>query len=488
MDWNGLLERLGSSLGETLPMLAGALGILLAGWFVATIVRASVRGVLRRLELDERIEASTGNAIDLSGALARGAYYLVLLIALVAFFNALELDQASASLQGLVDQVLEFLPKAVAAGILLLVAWILAAIARAGTTKALAATSLDERVSTEADMRPISESLGNVLYGLIFLLFLPAILDALDLQGLLEPVQGMLDRMLGILPDVFAAGVIGFVGLFVARIVRDLVSNLLAATGIDRLGEEAGLRGTTTVSGLVGLVLYIFILVPAMIAALNALQIAVISDPATEMLRSFMAALPHVFAAGIILIVTWFVSRFIATLATNLLGGMGFDRLPSKLGVGGIAMGTTTPSAWVGKAIVFFLMLFAVTEAANRLGFHQVSMLVSNLIGFGGQILLGAVIIATGVWIANLVHSTMQRVSGASSQPLAGLVRLAILGLVLAMGLRAMGLADDIVNLAFGLTLGALAVAFALSFGLGGREAAGEHMQHWLRRLRSDSE
>ena len=45
------------------------------------------------------------------------------------------------------------------------------------------------------------------------------------------------------------------------------------------------------------------------------------------------------------------------------------------------------------------------------------------------------------------------------------------MGLVLAMGLKAMGIADSIVNLAFGLTLGAVAVAFALSFGLGGQEA-----------------
>jgi hypothetical protein len=52
------------------------------------------------------------------------------------------------------------------------------------------------------------------------------------------------------------------------------------------------------------------------------------------------------------------------------------------------------------------------------------------------------------------------------------------------MGLRAMNIADDIVNLAFGLTLGAVAVAFALSFGLGGREAAGRQMEHWLSRIR----
>jgi hypothetical protein len=57
---------------------------------------------------------------------------------------------------------------------------------------------------------------------------------------------------------------------------------------------------------------------------------------------------------------------------------------------------------------------------------------------------------------------------------------------VIAMGLRAMGIADEIVNLAFGLTLGAVAVAVALSFGLGGREAAGRQMEHWLSRLRKD--
>ena len=63
-------------------------------------------------------------------------------------------------------------------------------------------------------------------------------------------------------------------------------------------------------------------------------------------------------------------------------------------------------------------------------------------------------------------------------------VRIAIVGLAIAMGLRAMGIADDIVNLAFGLILGAVAVTIALSFGLGGREAAGKQMDYWLEKLR----
>jgi hypothetical protein len=55
---------------------------------------------------------------------------------------------------------------------------------------------------------------------------------------------------------------------------------------------------------------------------------------------------------------------------------------------------------------------------------------------------------------------------------------------VIAMELRPMDVADDIVNLAFGLTLGAIAEAVALMFGLGGREAAGRQMEYWFSQLR----
>ena len=107
-------------------------------------------------------------------------------------------------------------------------------------------------------------------------------------------------------------------------------------------------------------------------------------------------------------------------------------------------------------------------------------------IQFGSQVLLGGVIIAVGFWLSNLAYAAIVRLHGAESGALASIARFAIVGLILAMGLRAMGLADDIVNLAFGLTLGAIAVAVALSFGLGGREAAGRQMEYWLSRFRGE--
>jgi hypothetical protein len=125
-------------------------------------------------------------------------------------------------------------------------------------------------------------------------------------------------------------------------------------------------------------------------------------------------------------------------------------------------------------------------EAANRLDFHQVSTLVAQFIEFGGQVLMGVVIIAVGLWLAGLAHGAISRLGGANSTALAGLTRIAILSVVLAMGLKAMGIADEIVQLAFGLALGSVAVAVALSFGLGGREAAGKQMEHWLAKIRGE--
>jgi len=478
-----LLGSFQETLGHTIPSVLGALAILLVGWIAALVARAAIRRALHLLGLNSHIERTVDRQIDLEGSVATGAYYVILLLVLVAFFNALKLEQVTSSLQAFVDQVFAFAPKLAAATLILIVAWILATLLRSLTTKALQATHLDERLSAEAGVRPVSESLGNVLYWLVFLIFLPAVLGALDMSGLLEPVQGMVDHVLAILPNLAGATAIGVVGWFVARVLRDLVTNLLAAVGTDQLGERAGLSGEAKLSGLIGLIVYVFVFVPALIAALNALKIEAISRPATDMLGTFLAAIPHVFAAGVILAVAYLIASFIANLASGLLRGAGFDTVPERLGLSRSVAGEATPSQIVGRVLIVFVMLFALVEAANQVGFEQMSGLVSTLIAFGAHVVLGLVIIAVGFWISRLAADAMRRVSGAGVA-LIGVVRFAILGIVIAMGLRAMGLADDVVNLAFGLTLGAVAVAFALSFGLGGREAAGRQMEYWLSRLR----
>ncbi len=481
-----ILNSLKQTLGEQLPGILGAVAILIVGWILAIAIKAGIKKALGILKLNERInrDRAMDAKMDVENPIATVTFWVIILFTAIAILDVLGLDLVSAPLNRLAEQIFNYIPNLVGGVVLIVVAWMIASGVKILVNKTLASTKLDEKLSREAGITPMSKNLANAMYWFIILLFLPAILGALELGGLLDPVQAMVDKILSIIPNIFAAVVIGVVGWFVAKILRDLVTNLLLAAGTDKLGQKAGLKGNVSISRLAGIIIFIFIFIPALIAALNALQIEVISKPATDMLAVILNAIPNVFAAIVIIMVTYYVAKLAASLVVNLLDGMDFNALPAKIGLGEAFDRTFTASGLVGKIIIFFAMLFATVEAANRLGFSEVRNLVSTFIGFGGQVLLGSVILAVGVWLANLAYQGILRVTGDDAHAMAGLARIAILMLVAAMGLRSMGIADDIVNLAFGLTLGSVAVAVALSFGLGGREAAGKQMEYWLEKLR----
>jgi len=481
MEFSTLAGSLSATLGAHLPAIFGALALFALGWFFAVAARAATRRIVAMLRINTRIRESTGEEVDAESPLAIGVFWLVLLVALVASLNALNLEAISAPFAQLLAQILGYAPRLIAGTVVLLVAWISATLLRGLASRALSATSLDEKLASEAGMEAsVSRSLSDVLFWVVMLLFIPAVLAAFELRGLLEPVQNMLTKFLDLLPNVFAAAVIAFVGWLVARVLRALVTNLLAAAGADRAGPSLGLSDSVRISRLAGTIVFIFVFLPSLIAALDALKIEAVSGPATDMLRQFLAAVPNLFAAAVILVLTWYVAKFATGLLSHLLQGMGFDTLPEKLGVKPATEGQLKPSQMVGAIALFFAMLFATVEAASRLEFMQVSGIVSMFIKFGGDVLLGGAILVIGFWLASLAQGAVLRASGERSPGVARILRFAILGLVMAMGLRAMGIADDIVNLAFGLVLGSVAIAVALSFGLGGREAAGKQMEHWL--------
>ncbi|WP_410171234.1 mechanosensitive ion channel [Brachymonas denitrificans] len=490
MDTTAFTTAMQNTVGSQLPQILGALAIFAIGWIIAIIARAGVRRLLGMSKLNQRINTSTGRQVDAESPIAIAVFWLILLAAVVAALSALNLSTVSAPLAVMLTDVLRYLPRIFAAGVIGLVAWVVATLIRIGVSKALNATRLDERLSAEAGMAPVSHNAGNVAFWLVILLFLPAILGALEMTGLLQPMQAMLDKTLAMAPNILAALMIGVVGWIVARILRGLVSNLLAAVGADNLGNKLGHTAAQVaateapanglrLSSLGGTIVYIMVLVPALIAALDTLKIEAISRPATDMLQQFLTAVPHIIAAVVIVLLTWYVARFAAMLLRSLLQNVGADALPAKLGMQRMFSGSLLPSNLAGSLLMFFAMLFAVVEAANQLGFAQVSDLLTTFTAFGGDILLGSVIMIIGFWLANLAYQALSRADH-SSGLIANIARFAILGLVIAMGLRAMGVANEIVYLAFGLTLGAVAVAVALAFGLGGREAAARLANQWV--------
>ena len=201
------------------------------------------------------------------------------------------------------------------------------------------------------------------------------------------------------------------------------------------------------------------------------------------MLNVVLNTIPNILAAAVILLVAYVAGRIISGLISQVLTSLGADQLPERIGAAGV-FERTTFSCFVGTLAFFLILLSASVTAVERLDFAVLSSALFQVLSFACSIIVGLVILGVGNWLANMAHRDLNN-AGSNLAPIA---RFAILGLVLAMGLKAMGLADEIVHLAFGLTLGALAVAFAMAFGLGGREVAGRELERFVRSFKEDSE
>lgn len=489
-----------------IPRLLGAVAILLVGWLIAAIAAAVTRGILNRTNIDNRIAAGITGRQDVPQVeklISSLVFWSIILLTAVAVLQTLDLEIASRPLNNFLNQLIGFLPKLVGAGILLVTAWFLATIVKIITVRSLQAFNLDERLNPEPEDRApslnqvsLSQTIGNALYWFIFLLFLAPVLDTLGLQQALQPVQALITEVLLILPNILAAILIAVVGWFIANVVRRIVTNLLVTTGIDRLGSRLGLSSTAGVqplSSIIGTIVYVLILIPVAIAALNALRIDAISVPAIAMLQQVLNALPAIFTAVAIWIVAYFIGRFVADLVTSILTNLGFNNIFTILGLTTpsrrIVISTEsttppipsrTPSEIAGIVALVGIMLFATVAAVNILNIPALTALVSGIVIIFGRILAGLVIFAIGLFLANLAFNIITSSGERQAQILGQVARIAIIALVSAMALQQIGVASDIVNLAFGLLLGAIAVAIALAFGLGGRDIAREQVQEWL--------
>ncbi|RUM70180.1 MAG: hypothetical protein DSZ09_04730 [Sulfurovum sp.] len=314
----------------------------------------------------------------------------------------------------------------------------------------------------------------SLIKGILTIFVLMAVLQHFGLTDVLEPLKTMLEKFLGTIPNIIGAGVIAYAGWMIASIVSELVGLALGKVD-DTLAAKTG-NEDLKISKFGSAFIFGAILLPIIVAALGVLNIPAISEPASEMINKLMAAVPNIIGAGIILLVTYFVAKFVINILSGLLEAGNINELPEKLGLKGMFTKTFTPMKFIGGAIMFFSMLTATTAAVNTLGIDTVSQIFSKVLEFGGGILVGGVILIIGNYLSTMAYNHLSK---NGNKAVANIARFAILGLVLAMGLKAMGLADNIVNLAFALTLGAVAVATAISFGLGGRDAAKTLTEKW---------
>lgn len=384
------------------------------------------------------------------------------------------------SMSNFLAQIGELMPGVLGALVVLLIGWFIARGVRRLTNRLLSKSGLDDRINRNST-KPVKASsmISKLVYYVVLTVVLMVVLEMLGVSQVLDPLKQMVAEFVGFVPNLVAALIIGFAGYVIASIASELVN--MAGNFLENVSAKAGFSASIDLSKIAKRIVFLFVFIPVLIVALDALQIKTISEPAKEMLSSFINAIPKILAAAITIAVFYIGGRFVTGWLKDLLSSLGTDQLPQRLGLTTIVGEKQKMSGLISNAVFFFLMFGGIIAAVNYLEMPEFAGMLENLLAMISKIFFGLLVLVVGNYVSKIAHKSL---SNGDDTFLASIARVAILGLFLAISLRTMGIANEIVTLAFGLTLGSVAVAVALAFGLGGREAGGRQMEYILSRFR----
>ncbi|MDB5699453.1 MAG: hypothetical protein JWN69_2257 [Alphaproteobacteria bacterium] len=397
-------------------------------------------------------------------------------------------------------QSYEWTPRILSAIAILIVAYILARAAKWAIARLVDRIPILQRHHEAEPGKTVGSLIGDVAFWLLLLVGILLALQPLRLTQVLEPVNRLTTTTFAFIPNIVGAALVFFIGLVLAKIVRRIVEGALLAANADgwlrrsgllesagaapaaAAGSPAALSGRPSISRSVGTIVFFLIIIPFTIMALDVLKIEVIAGPAREMLTAIGLAIPRIAGALILLAIGYMVGRIAKSTIEQVLPSMGFDRAVSAIG---ISTESTTPSRTVGSVVMIAILLFFAIKAAELLDSPIIAVMLAQALELGSRVLFGTGIILVGVVIARIVS---RLVSGSGSEGwLPAILKWSIIALSVAMGLRFMGLANEIVIIAFGSIIGSAAIACALAFGLGGRPTAHKLLEQWTEANRPPS-
>ncbi|MDG6080205.1 hypothetical protein E3U23_13500 [Erythrobacter litoralis] len=372
--------------------------------------------------------------------------------------------------QGLAVDILE---KVVLALVILVVTWALARAAKWAFAKLVDNVSFFQRGTGNGSS--LGESLGKIVSLVIWLIGLLAILQVFDLGGAMSPVQTLLNDIASFIPNLIGAALIFFIGLMIAKIIRDLTVTALQTVSFDKWVNRGGAEeftGNSRLSQTIGTIIYAIIVIIVSIMALEALNLRTISEPASNMLSMLLNAIPLIIGAALLLGIGYLISRFVVQLLKEILPGLGVDR---AIGSTDLLPGGTTISSIVARVAQIAIILFFAIAATRLLGFPELTAILNQVLELGGQVIFGAVVILVGFLIARMLAAM---IGGSEETGLAAtIIKWATIFVFTFMGLQFTGIGEDIIRIFFGALVIGAAVAGALAFGLGGRQWAGRKLE-----------
>ncbi|MBE6644847.1 MAG: hypothetical protein E7612_05645 [Ruminococcaceae bacterium] len=327
--------------------------------------------------------------------------------------------------------------------------------------------------------------IGKLVFLIVFLLFLPAVLGALGLESVSEPITDFANAFISYIPNIIAAAILVFLGIFIGQILSGIISVLLSKTKIDSLAQrlsrsKGGKKSDSDnesdigmeqmkISELVGKIVNAVIVLIAIVQALTVLNIEAISSPATSIINRIFSAIPSIIFASLVIALGIVIANIVCGLVSNLLSGLNVDGMMEKILPK--AKMKFSLSSVITTIIRIAILLFVIAEGVKILNLEILSDITAMIISYIPMILKAALIAIAALFGANLIESNFGE-SMPGGRIALKLIKSIIYVVAVFMILSQLEFATTIVNWAFIITLTALAVAFAIAFGFGGQDFA----------------
>lgn len=371
--------------------------------------------------------------------------------------------------------------------------------------------------------QPISTLLADIAYWFILVVVAIPVFEALQISVLAGPMASALGTITTYLPKIGGAVVLLVVGYVVSRMVRAIVAGVLDRVGVDRALVRVGLGSVTKdqpLSQILGTLAMVFVLLQFAISAVGRLELEEISVPLRRMLESIYGYLPKLLVGALLVAVGVFVGRLAGNLASRLLAALGFNSLIAHVGLYKIdatakeqedeskrlvtdrihemeegsatrapvegedallasrgSRGVKTPSDVGGVVVGTLVVLLFLRQALDTMDLNGLQGLLDELLAFVPHAFVALVVLGAGLWGGRWVHQRVDELTRGSNDRVLGhlgsLGHFAVVAFAAMVALQQVGVGRQLIAIAFGSILGAVCLAAALAFGLGGREVAG---------------
>ncbi len=487
-----------------------AVGVLALGWVFAKLVSKVLRQILITADFDRRLskwldleaihESAEKPKKQMVTIIEKVVFYLIILLFLIFALELLGDKTISGVLQNILATMSDAVPRLLKALLIFAGAWFIAIVLKFAAIKLMRKLEASKRLSAflgsegeeNGEEHDVARAVGNFIFYFILLFALLPFLDALTLGSLVGPVQSMLSKVLNFVPNAVAALVVLVLGYFLARLCERISGNFAQAAGINRFIEgmrfESVLK-SLNIAKIIGTVVFLLVMVPILATAFQILKIPVVTAAFGKMINRVSTAIPSILGAFVILVIGLIIARYLGDLTAQILRDVGFDVILGRIGLGKLEPkekkgdgAKQTLSIVAGNLVMAVVVLFFLMESFRLIHLDLVADAIDRLILFLPSLFIAFLILGVGFYLGRVIEDLVRK-SFASERSLeanvvAVILRYAVIVFAFFMAFDELGIAHSVVVSAFTILLATAGLGLALAFGLGGREQAGDYLQH----------